>query len=184
MAKVYALIADGSEEIECLAPVDLLRRANVDTKIVSVCDRTVTGSHGIKIESDALIDEVDLTDADLLFIPGGMPGSVVLAEHRGVTSAVRNMLDKGKRVAAICAAPALVLGAHGFLRGIKAVCFPGYEDKMIGAVLQADACVVTDGTVTTARGFGCATDLGLELVRLLAGDPIAETIIQKIQYRE
>lgn len=183
MAKVYAMIADGTEEVECLAVVDVLRRAGIETPVVSAeRSREITSSHGIKITADFCADEVELDSADALFIPGGMPGSVRLSGCKRLMSAVKSMTESGKRVAAICAAPAVVLGANGFLRGKKAVCFPGFEDGLLGAELMLGARVVTDGNITTARGLGCAIELGLELVRLLAGEDKANEIKGKIQF--
>lgn len=181
MKKVYAMIADGTEEGELLNVVDILRRAAVDTEIVSITDKTVTSSHGVRITADKTLAEVDLTGCDLLFIPGGMPGSKNLAECEAVTLAVKTLLGKGKRVAAICAAPALCLGEHGFLEGKKATCFPDFEDRMGGAVVTGGR-VETDGLVTTARGLGSAIELGLEIVKLLEGSELSGEIKRKIQF--
>lgn len=182
MSKVYAMIADGTEEVECLAVVDILRRAGVDTVLVSVSGKQIIGSHKIKIKADASVDDVELTDADLLFLPGGMPGAKNLAACGKVMSAVDAMLKGGKRVAAICAAPAVVLGENGYLRGVKAVCYPGFEGGMRGATVMSGARVVTDGNITTARGLGCAVELGLEIVTLLAGYHASEEIKSAIQF--
>lgn len=183
MAKVYAIIADGTEEVECLTVVDVLRRAGVEVKLISVCDLTITSSHGVKITADDVVENVELTDADMLFVPGGMPGTEKLAACGKLIDAIRVMLDKEKRVAAVCAAPALVLGANGFLDGKQAICFPEkkFEEKMLGATVMVGARVVTDGNITTARGLGCCIDLGLELVRLLVGAQAAADLAVKIQ---
>ncbi len=183
MYKVYAMIADGTEEVECLGVADVLRRAGVNTELVSVGGKTVTGSHGIVITADRTLDGTDLSVADMLFIPGGIPGTNVLAQCDKLIAAIGAALSDGKRVAAICAAPALVLGANGYLKGKKAVCFPGYEDKMLGAEVVRGARVVTDGNITTARGLGCALELGVELVRLIVGDKQADDIAAKIQMK-
>ena len=182
MSKVYAMIANGTEEVECLAVVDLLRRARIDTTLVSVDGRTIVSSHKINIIADCTVDEIDLTSADLIFLPGGMPGSEHLAKSAPLISAIDKQLKADKRVAAICAAPAVVLGANGFLRGKKAVCFPGFEDGCVGATVITGARVVTDGNITTSRGMGCAIDLGLELIGLLEGKAKAEEIKKSIQY--
>ncbi|MCH5161976.1 MAG: DJ-1/PfpI family protein [Clostridiales bacterium] len=180
--KALAFIANGTEEGELINVVDILCRAGVDVKLVSIDGETVTSSHGVKLVADALIDGVDLSDVDLLFIPGGMPGSKRLGECKAVVSAISSALESGKRVAAICAAPALVLGANGFLKGKRGICFPGFEAHMDGCEIAFGARFVTDGNITTARGLGCAIDLGLELVRLLVGDDKAQEIKGKIQY--
>lgn len=179
--KVFAMLADGTEEGELLNVVDILRRAQIDTSIVSVSGRTAESSHGVKIVADHTLDEVDLTDCNLIFVPGGMPGSTRLGECEKLIDAISTLLASGKRVAAICAAPAVVLGAHGFLEGKRATCFPGFEKYMHGARVTGER-VVTDGQITTARGLGCAIDLGLELVSLLLGRQAAERIKEKIQY--
>lgn len=179
--KIHAMVADGTEECELLNVVDILRRVGLETHIVSVDGRTVKSSHGVSITADCVADDVDIADCDLLFIPGGMPGSVRLGGYAPLISAVERVLDKGGRVAAICAAPGVVLGENGFLVGKKATCFPGFEGKLKGAT-KVDARVVTDGAVTTARGLGCAIDLGLEIVKLLIGKEKAEEVKSKIQY--
>ncbi len=183
MTDVFAIITDGTEEVECLAPVDILRRAGAKVTLVSATDSlTVTGSHGIVITADARISDVDLTAGKMIFVPGGMPGSKTLGTCTPLIDAIGKTLDSGNRVAAICAAPALVLGANGFLHGKKAICFPGHEGNMTGAEVQYGARVVTDGNITTARGMGCSIELGLELVRLLFGTKTADEIKAKIQF--
>lgn len=183
MPKVFAIIANGTEEVECLAVVDILRRAEIDVALVSVEQtRDIVSSHGVHITADATAAELDLTCCDALFVPGGMPGSNRLAACEKLVSAIGTLLGNGKRVAAICAAPAVVLGANGFLNGKRAICFPGFEDKMTGATLVSGARVVTDGNVTTARGLGCAIELGLELTALLLDKSTADTVKEKIQF--
>lgn len=178
---VYAFLADGTEEVECLAVVDLLRRAGIETKMVSVAEsREIVGSHGIRIVCDEQIDRADLSGADVLFLPGGMPGTLHLGACKKLTDALTAQFDAGRRVAAICAAPS-VLGGLGILKGKRATCFPGFEDKLEGAEHTSQG-VVTDGTVTTARGLGYALDLGLELIRLLISAEKAAEIKAKIQY--
>ena len=167
--KVYAMIADGTEEVECLAVVDILRRAGVDVVLVSVNEgREVLTSHRIHIVCDAAVSEVDFSDADVIFLPGGVPGTPHLAACGKLTEALKAQAKAGKRLAAICAAPS-ILGELGLLQGKKATCYPGYEPKLLGAEPVHDG-VVTDGLVTTARGLGYAIDLGLELVSLLVSE--------------
>lgn len=182
MAKVYAMIADGTEEVECLAVVDVLKRCNIETVLVSVgASADVVTSHGIRIQADTTVAETDFSDADVIFLPGGMPGSEHLSDCRPLIEALRQQDAAGRRIAAICAAPAVVLGRHGFLRGRKATCFPGFEEELNGAecVMQG---VVTDGNITTAKGLGVALDLGLEIVKLLLGEAVAVDVKKKIQY--
>ena len=183
MAKVYAMIADGTEEVECLAVVDLLRRAGIETVLVSAGEtKAVVSSHGIRIEADQTAGETDFSDGDVIFVPGGMPGSEHLSACELLVQALKVQNEAGKRIAAICAAPAVVLGRHGLLKGKKATCFPGFEGELLDAV-HTDAGVVTDGNITTARGLGAALDLGLELVRLLVSGEAAADLKERIQYR-
>ena len=183
MAKVYAMIADGTEEVECLAVVDLLRRAGIETVLVSAGEtKAVVSSHGIRIEADQTAGETDFSDGDVIFVPGGMPGSEHLSACEPLVQALKAQDEAGKRIAAICAAPGVVLGGHGLLKGKKATCFPGFEGELLDAV-HTDAGVVTDGNITTARGLGAALDLGLELVRLLVSGEAAADLKERIQYR-
>lgn len=176
MKKAYAFAADGTEESELLCVVDALKRAGMEVKIISVCGEIFTSSHGVRIIADGVITGSE-TDADLIFVPGGMPGSATLGSNETLVSLIKTQLENGKRVAAICAAPAVVLGAHGFLRGKRATCFSGFENDTADFTGER---VVTDGLVTTAKGLGTALELGIELVRLLVGDEKAKEIAEKI----
>ena len=133
MAKVYEFLANGFEEVEGLAPVDILRRGGVDIKTVSVTgSEYVETSHGITIKADLTIENADLSDADMLLLPGGLPGATNLRDHEGVCAALKTQAAKGGRIGAICAAP-LVLGHLGLLEGRYATCYPGFEKFMTGA---------------------------------------------------
>lgn len=181
MSKVFAFAADGLEEVECLAVVDVLRRSGVDTVLVSVTgQKEITGAHGIRFQADALFEEVNTDDADILFLPGGMPGTGHLKAHGGLSEAICRANKQGRRLAAICAAPS-ILGEMGLLKGRTATCYPGFEDALYGASHTRQG-VVTDGNITTARGLGYALDLGLELVRLLLGSQHAASLKSAIQY--
>lgn len=181
MAVVYAFLADGLEEVECLAAVDVLMRGGVNVTLVSVTGQTeVTGSHGITIKADTVLEQVDCEQADVLFLPGGMPGTAHLAACEPLCQALLSADRAGRRIAAICAAPS-VLGGLGLLSGRKATCFPGYEEKLTGAEYTRQG-VVTDGHITTARGLGYALDLGLELVRLLVSEDESKKVKAAIQY--
>lgn len=173
--KVYAFMADGLEEVECLTVVDLLRRAGVETVLTSITGKEiVTGSHGIRIISDKLLEEISETEEDVLFLPGGMPGTKHLAACKTLTDKLIAHHAKGGRLAAICAAPT-VFGGLGLLEGKKAVCYPGMEDGLTGAITSTDK-VVTDGNITTSRGLGTATRLGLEMVRILVDEDTSESL--------
>ena len=184
----YAFAADGMEEVECLMVVDLLRRAGIDIRLVSINGtNSVTSSHRVTIQTDLRIEEADFDHADLLFLPGGIPGTPNLAAHPLVCQALKNQNAAGKRIAAICAAPT-VLGGLGLLEGKIAVCYPGMEDGLVGAITDAQEWngrkpkVVTVGNITTSRGLGTAMDLGLELIKLLISPQKAEEIAKKVVY--
>lgn len=181
MAEVYAFLAEGLEEVECLAAMDVLIRADVKVTLVSVTGtREVIGAHGFCIKTDTLIEEMDLTQADVLFLPGGMPGTKNLALCQILCDGLLEANRAGRRIAAICAAPS-VLGMLGILEGKKATCYPGFERKLTGAEVTG-AGVITDGNITTARGLGFALDLGLELIALLLDEAAAERVRAAIQY--
>lgn len=181
MKKVFAFLADGFEEVEALAVIDLLKRAKVDTVMVSIMDTlTVTGAHKIQVIADKLYSEIDYKEADLLFLPGGGTGTKNLKAHKELADALLDFAsDDTKRIAAICAAPS-VLGLLNILNGKKAVCYPGFEDQLLGAEVVADG-VVTDGRITTAKGMGVSIELGLELIKLLIDKETADTIKEQIQ---
>ena len=181
MSKVYAFMAEGFEEVECLSVVDILRRAGVETTMVSVSGSLeVTGSHQITVKADALFSRVNCKEADLLFLPGGVPGTPNLLAHQGLCQALKEAAEDGRRLAAICAAPS-ILGQLHLLEGKEATCYPGWEDKLLGAVHKNDG-VVTDGKITTGRGMGYGVDLGLELVRILVDEATSEDLKEAIQY--
>ena len=182
MSKVYVFLAEGFEEIEGLTVVDLLRRANLETEMVSVMEgRQIKGSHGIKVTADSMFSDVDFSDADLLVLPGGMPGTLNLGANKYVLQTIVDFHVKGKLVSAICAAPS-VFGQLGFLNGKAATCYPGFEDKLEGASVCAEK-VVVDGNVTTAKGMGAAIDFSLKLIEQLLDKETADKISEGIIYR-
>lgn len=181
MSRVYAFLADGFEEVECLAVVDLLRRAKVETSLVSITGKLeVTGAHDIVVKADKLFEEIDYKEAEVLFLPGGMPGTKTLSEHTGLREALLYFHEKNKRLAAICAAPS-VLGQLGILKGKQATSFPGFEDQLIGAEVS-EKSIVVDGPVLTGKGMGVAIEFGLELIKLLVDEKTALEIKESIQY--
>lgn len=172
---IYMFLADGFEEVEALTPLDLLRRAGAEIATVGIQGSTATGSHGITVACDITADEMDLSAADMLILPGGMPGSKNLDACEYVDRAIAEVHEKGGRLAAICAAP-FILGRRGLLVGKHAVCYPGFEGELRGAVISEKAGVVTDGNITTAKGMGVAFEFGIELVRALYGEEKAKAV--------
>ena len=170
---ILLLLADGFEETEALVPLDLLRRGKCDVKTVGVTGKTVTGAHGISVTAD-----ISPRDArgkiDALILPGGMPGTLNLDGSPDVDRLIEKTLADGGRLAAICAAP-LILGRRGLLKGKRAVCFPGFENELTGAI-PSEKRVETDGVITTSVGMGAAYEFGLALLALLAGRETAEQV--------
>lgn len=182
MSKAVVFFADGTEECEALLAADLLRRAKVEVTVASASgSRELTSSHGIRLTADALAEEVDYTDVDLVVLPGGIPGTPNLAANRTIVDTVAAFAKAGKRVAAICAAPS-ILGSLGLLDGKKATAHAAFQDKLGGAQVL-DAEVVVDGNITTSYGLGGAIPFALELVRQLAGPEEAARIQSAIAYR-
>ena len=179
MKRVYIFLADGFEEVEALTVVDILRRGQIDLVMVSVSgNREVEGSHGIAVRTDMLFDESDFSDADMLVLPGGMPGTKHLREHEGLAKVLLGAAEAGTRIAAICAAPT-VLGGLGLLKGKKAVCYPGLEDKLTGAE-PGEKSVVVSGNITTSKGVGTALPFALELLKQLAGAACSEKMAESV----
>ena len=168
MSKAYVFLADGFEEIEGLTVVDVLRRAGVDTVTVSVMGRKeISGSHGIPVGADDVFEKLDMSDADLLVLPGGMPGTLHLKAHEGLRELLVTADREEKYLAAICAAPS-VLSELGMLKGRKACAYPSFEETLDCAeVLKVP--VVTDGHITTGRGMGAAIPFALRLTEILCG---------------
>ncbi len=179
MKKIFIHFADGFEEIEALAPVDILRRAGCDVTIVSMMGRKeVTSSRGVKIVADKLFEELNYAEADMLVLPGGMPGSKNLDEHQGLKDKIVEANKSGKWIAAICAAP-MVLGHLGLLKGKKATCYPGNEPDLVGATVTG-AAVEMAGNIITAKGAGVSVQFGLSLAEVLVGKEKADEIKAKM----
>ena len=178
---VYIMLAEGFEESEASVPADLLRRAGIETALVSVEPGLVRGSHGIAIQADLTLGQIDLSKAEMIVLPGGREGVRALSKQSGIGHTIQLALERENWVAAICAAPTL-LAKRGFLQGKEAVCYPGMEDQMEGAIPQMDRSVVVDGHIITGRAAGSAFDFGLELVKALAGEEKAEEVRHGIHY--
>ena len=180
--KVFVFLADGFEEIEGLTVVDILRRAGVDVTMMSVTGSlSIRGSHDIGVQADCLFDAKEAGEADMLVLPGGMPGTLTLKEHEGLNELLRKFDREKRNIAAICAAPS-ILGGLGMLKGKKACSYPGFEDKLDGADVQ-QVPVVTDGHITTGRGMGVAIPFALRLTAILCGEDNAEEVRKSIVYQ-
>lgn len=178
--KIAAMFANGLEEIEGLAVVDLLRRENITADIISAGkDKEVVGAHNIRIITDKIIDEVELDDYDCIFLPGGMPGTDNLDANETLCNYIKKFNEEGKLLAAICAAPK-VFGRLGVLEGKKATCFPGFESELKKATVVSEK-VVTSENVITAKGMGAAIELGLKLVEVIKGKEISDKLAKTIQ---
>lgn len=174
---IYFYLAQGFEETEMIYPLDLCRRAGLEAKTVSVTDKhEVTGSHGITVKADITVFDTEYKpeQAEAFVLPGGMPGTLNLEKSEAVQKAIRFGYENDRYVCAICAAP-LVLGKAGLLNGKKAVCYPGFEQYLLGADNPPDKCV-TDGKIITAVGAGAAAIFGLEIVAQLCGKDVSEKI--------
>lgn len=184
MAKVYVFLANGFEDIEALIPVDVLRRGGVDVTTVSVVDESlmVESAHGVQLFADAMFDECDFGDADLLLLPGGMPGASNLYEHEGLCQSLKAHHAAGRRIAAICAAPAVVLGQLGLLNGRRATCYPGFERLLTDATYTADL-VTTDGTITTGEGPAAAFPFAYELLAQLVDRQTSDQVAGGMRFK-
>lgn len=181
MSEVYIFLADGFEEIEGLTVLDLLRRAEITTSTVSITGRRrVRGSHHIAVEADLLFEETDFSEAQLFVLPGGMPGTKHLKEHSSLCTLLKEAYARGRRLAAICAAPS-VLGELGLLEGKTAVCYPGFEEALTGAFVTQNPVEIS-GNVITSRGLGTAIPFALSLIEQLKGNEAAEKIAASIIY--
>jgi 4-methyl-5(b-hydroxyethyl)-thiazole monophosphate biosynthesis len=176
---IYIFLADGFEEIEALTPVDLLRRAGAQVTAVSVDESPVVfGSHKIGVLADKALSSCDFSDAEMLILPGGMPGTRNLGECGKLCDLLKDKAKADTFVAAICAAPS-VLGKLGILDGKEAICYPGFENALKGAKIS-EKRVVRDGNVITAAGMGVALEFGLELVAALFGKDKAEELRRSV----
>ncbi len=177
MKRVAVLLADGFEEVEGLTQVDFLRRAGIDVVVTGVTGKQVTGGHEIRVDTDMTIDGL-VGEFDGVVIPGGMPGASNVAESDVAGAFIRSIFDKGGLVAAICAAPAVVLEPLGVLKGKKATCFPGFEHRFQEAEFVTDRVVIQENVITS-RGPATAGEFAVTLVRYLAGDEAADELWER-----
>lgn len=179
---VYVLLGTGFEEVEAIAPVDLLRRAGIDVLTVGITGKKVSGGHNITVEADITLDEMDLTDLDMIILPGGLGGVASARASQGALDALRFAWENNKFVAAICAGPTVLADLH-ITDGKRATCYPGCETGMGSANMVADAPCVRDGMLITGTSAGCAIPFGLMLIEALKGPDAAKAIAQQIVIR-
>jgi protein deglycase len=180
MNKILVHLATGFEEMEAIVPVDVWRRAGFLVQTVSMTgDKIVTGSHNISVLADQLFEEVNYNEADMIFLPGGMPGSSNLDTHKGLQKKILEFDCKGKYLAAICAAP-LVLGHNDLLKNKRATCFPGFENELYGATITGTN-VEFDGNIITAKGAGVAFEFAMKVVEMFKGRDFGLQLAAKLQ---
>lgn len=178
---IYVHLAEGFEEVEALTAVDILRRAEIDVKTVSVTgSRMVTGTHGIPVEADLLFEDADYDRCEMIVLPGGLPGSTNLQAHEGLTANIRAFASAGKKLAAICAAP-MVFGSCGILNGRKATIYPGMEEYLTGAEPAGEA-VTVDGNIITGQGPALAMEFALAIAENVKGKETADAVAEDLLY--
>jgi len=179
LQKVLVPLADGFEEIEAVSVIDVLRRAGIDVIVADLggldAPRTASGAHGIVLATDASLDAVDIDDFEAVALVGGLPGATTLRDDPRVIAALKYCQERGRWVAAVCAAP-IALAAAGLLDGERATSYPAFRDRLAGATVVADQRVVISGRVITSVGPGTALDFALCLVAVLCGPDMAEEI--------
>lgn len=181
MKNVKVFMANGLEEIEALTVVDLLRRAGITVSTVSITgDKLIHGAHGIDIMADELFEDTNTETADMLVLPGGMPGTAHLQEHQGLEKLLTVFNEEKKYIAAICAAPG-ILGKLGFLKDRRAASYPSEEGKLLGAQVVQEPVVISDHIITS-RGVGTAIDFGLTIISELISKEKADEISASIIY--
>lgn len=178
MSKVYIYLAEGFEETEALATLDVLRRAGLDVVTVSIDEKEyVTGSHGVTVRAEQPYSSINVVKDDVMVFPGGMPGTKNLAQHQGLMETMCRHYAEGGRVAAICAAPGLVLSQLPDIKGERLTCFDGFETSIIEKGAEyVKAPSVISGNIVTGRGAGCAVDFGLSIVTLVCGGDVAAQV--------
>lgn len=180
---VYIHLATGFEEIEALTVVDILRRGEVDVKMVSVTGEImVTGVHDVSVKADILFEQADYGECEMIILPGGMPGAENLGKHGGLAKQIQSFAEGGKTLAAICAAP-MVFGALGILDGKDATCYPGMESHLKNAVIK-EGSVVIDGNIITSRGPATAMPFALKLIEQLRGKAVSDQLAADLLWKE
>ena len=179
---VYVLLGTGFEETEAVAPIDLLRRAGVEVKTVGVNGRIISGSHGIGIEADVTLEEMEPAACEMIVLPGGLKGVASIRASKTAMDALLSCWNAGKYVAAICAGPTVLADLH-IPDEKHATCYPGCETQMGKAIMVSGAAAVQDGRLITGTSAGCAVSFGLKLIEALKGPEIAKKIADQIVIR-
>lgn len=178
---IYVFLADGFEEIEALATVDILRRSDLSVETVSITDNlTVKGTHGIEVKADILLDDIREDEIDALVLPGGLPGADNLGDSKKLTDLLCAKAKEGKILAAICAAPK-VFGLLGLLSGLKATCYPGFEAKLVGAICKRKN-VVVDKNFITAKGAGVTHEFAEAIADALGKGATCRRVLKAMFY--
>ena len=179
---IYLFLADGFEEIEAITVVDIVRRADIDIKLISISGAlTMTGAHNIVIEADELFENIDFSTGQMLILPGGMPGSNNLRDFKPLCDLILEYNNQNKYIAAICAAP-FIFGQLNILEGKKATCYPGFESELKGSILSTDN-VVINNNIITSRGPATASDFAFEIVKLLTNNDIETSVAKGMLFR-
>ncbi|MBQ3530087.1 MAG: DJ-1/PfpI family protein [Oscillospiraceae bacterium] len=179
---VYVLLGTGFEEVEAITPVDLLRRAGIDVLTVGITGKTVFGGHNIGIEADITLDEMDLTNLEMIVLPGGLGGVASCRASQGALNALKFAWENGKFVAAICAGPTVLADLH-ITDGKEVTCYPGCEKDMGSAKCLPNTACVRDGNLITGTSAGCAIPFALALIEALKGKDAAKKVAQQIVIR-
>lgn len=179
---VYVLLGTGFEEVEAITPIDLLRRADVEVLTVGLNDKIVVGGHGIAVEADITVGEMDLTNLDMIVLPGGLGGVASARACPAALDALRFAWDNGKFVAAICAGPTVLADLH-ITDGKDVTCYPGCEAGMGNANVLSGVRTARDGRLITGTSAGCAVPFSLALIAALKGQAVADSVADKIVIR-
>ncbi len=178
---IYVFLSQGFEECEALAPLDILRRAEIEVKTVGIGSKTIVGAHNIPIVCDLCENEITFDNLEGIILPGGMPGTLNLEKNDTVQKYIDYAANNDLLICAICAAPS-ILGHKGLLKGKKATCFTGFEKELLGADVE-NVPVVKDGNIITAYGAGAAFDFGFCILSYLKGEKSAEDMKKSMRYQ-
>lgn len=176
---IYVFLANGFEEIEAITTIDILKRADINVRVVGTGNKLIKGAYGVKVETDILSEDVDFSDMEGIVLPGGLPGVNNLFKELIVKKAIEHCFLNKKLIAAICAAPS-ILGRLGFLKGKVATCYPGFEKKLLGATVSSDSVCLSDN-ILTAKGPGVALQFSLKIVETLKGKKLCDSLIEDLQ---